>query len=263
VHDGDSWQKGFALDGSHSTEPQATRRHILSCMGGWRAVGRLRGHLVSSQLHPVLEEGEGLVAWAHVHAPEDGRHGIVALTPGRCLVHWTARDRTDVAVAWAELAGWCLTDASRGGPVLILNTRRGDVAVRLPVSSKARARRASALLQSIAAMAPTEAARPVGLTSAPELALQAERRGLGGHTRRVVVTVIGLLLILFGLLFASPFVPGPGLLTILAGLAVLAREYDWAKDAHVWLKGRLERLLRWRRSRRRRRDRGNAGVRQG
>jgi uncharacterized protein (TIGR02611 family) len=47
------------------------------------------------------------------------------------------------------------------------------------------------------------------------------------HGRRVVVTVIGAVVVLAGL--AMSVLPGPGLLTIAAGLAILATEYDWAK----------------------------------
>ena len=46
--------------------------------------------------------------------------------------------------------------------------------------------------------------------------------------RRIVVIVVGTTIILIGI--ALLVLPGPGILTILAGLAVLATELVWAKN---------------------------------
>ena len=45
--------------------------------------------------------------------------------------------------------------------------------------------------------------------------------------KRIAVTVLGLLLLLVGLVMMVT--PGPGILLIFAGLAVLATEYVWAE----------------------------------
>lgn len=52
---------------------------------------------------------------------------------------------------------------------------------------------------------------------------------LGRSGKRITVTVVGAALIVVGLVMLV--VPGPGLLAILAGLAVLATEYAWARRA--------------------------------
>ena len=49
------------------------------------------------------------------------------------------------------------------------------------------------------------------------------------HVKRGAVTVLGFGLIAAGGVFL--FLPGPGLLIIVAGLAVLATEYVWARNA--------------------------------
>ncbi|MDF2969391.1 MAG: hypothetical protein K0Q93_3169 [Nocardioidaceae bacterium] len=64
----------------------------------------------------------------------------------------------------------------------------------------------------------------------------AERRETGGpdapakserwSTRKLVVTVVGTVLLLAGV--AALVLPGPGLLLLLAGLVILATEFDWA-----------------------------------
>jgi uncharacterized protein (TIGR02611 family) len=45
--------------------------------------------------------------------------------------------------------------------------------------------------------------------------------------KRIAVLVVGLLLIVAGILLLV--LPGPGLLVTMAGLAVLATEYEWAR----------------------------------
>ncbi|MEJ7636297.1 PGPGW domain-containing protein [Aeromicrobium sp.] len=45
--------------------------------------------------------------------------------------------------------------------------------------------------------------------------------------RRIVLEVVGWLLLLAGA--AAIFLPGPGLLLVVAGLAVLSKQYEWAE----------------------------------
>ena len=47
--------------------------------------------------------------------------------------------------------------------------------------------------------------------------------------RRWARIVMGFTVILFGLILTIPGVPGPGLLIMIAGLAILATEYVWAR----------------------------------
>lgn len=50
--------------------------------------------------------------------------------------------------------------------------------------------------------------------------------GLAGATRRVLLETLGWLLVGAGV--AALVLPGPGLLLLFAGLAILAEQYDWA-----------------------------------
>lgn len=50
--------------------------------------------------------------------------------------------------------------------------------------------------------------------------------GLGGHSRRLALQVLGWLLVVVGV--AALFLPGPGLLALAGGLAVLSQQYEWA-----------------------------------
>jgi uncharacterized protein (TIGR02611 family) len=47
------------------------------------------------------------------------------------------------------------------------------------------------------------------------------------NAKRVAVTVLGLVVVLAGILMLV--LPGPGIITIIAGLAILATEYVWAE----------------------------------
>jgi len=56
--------------------------------------------------------------------------------------------------------------------------------------------------------------------------------------KRIAVTVAGLVLLLAGL--AMMVLPGPGILVIIAGLAVLATEYVWAQRMLNYAKRKAE-----------------------
>ncbi|HET8562149.1 MAG TPA: PGPGW domain-containing protein [Marmoricola sp.] len=47
------------------------------------------------------------------------------------------------------------------------------------------------------------------------------------HAKRMVLVVLGWVLVLGGI--AALVLPGPGLLALFAGLALLSQEYDWAR----------------------------------
>jgi hypothetical protein len=212
---------------------------------------RLRERMVLGDLRALLDETEGVTGWAHVQASGPRRHGVLALTTRRCCLQWTGHELDDVLVAWEDIGSWDVASSGGGEPVLSFRTVAHQVEMRLPVTSRARARRASHVLTRFA-----ELASPVGgPVAAADLRVRAPRRGVYGHTRRLVVTLLGLATILIGLAFASPFVPGPGALTILAGLTLLASEYDWARDLHLWLRRHVDRFVRRVRARRRGRPR--------
>lgn len=68
------------------------------------------------------------------------------------------------------------------------------------------------------------------------------RETLVRTSRIVVTTTIGALLVALGVVLIP--LPGPGLLIIIAGVAVLAREYRWARRVRDELKARAAELRR-------------------
>jgi len=61
--------------------------------------------------------------------------------------------------------------------------------------------------------------------------------------RQVTIAAAGSVLILVGVVLSIPFVPGPGFLLIAAGIAVLAREFHWAKRLVIRMKQFGRRVL--------------------
>ena len=57
---------------------------------------------------------------------------------------------------------------------------------------------------------------------------------LARHGRRMGVTVAGVIVILVGIVLCP--LPGPGVAIIIAGLAILATEYVWARRLLHWVR---------------------------
>ena len=69
--------------------------------------------------------------------------------------------------------------------------------------------------------------------------------------RRVVLIVVGFTLLAAGIVMSVPLVPGPGLLVVVAALAILAVEFVWARRLLARVKqegGRLRDRLKLRRN---------------
>ena len=65
-------------------------------------------------------------------------------------------------------------------------------------------------------------------------------RWVGRSSRRIIITTVGFSLTAVGIVLLV--IPGPGLLLIAAGLAVLATEYAWARSALNATKARAAKL---------------------
>jgi uncharacterized protein (TIGR02611 family) len=88
----------------------------------------------------------------------------------------------------------------------------------------------------------TEELADRGPDDRPELLIKLQERKERHKQRnivyRVAIVIAGVLIVIAGIFMSGPGVPGPGILTIIAGLGFLALEFDWAER---W----LERVVIW------------------
>lgn len=68
-------------------------------------------------------------------------------------------------------------------------------------------------------------------------------QALKSHGRKVIIAVVGGAVLLVGLV-TIPY-PGPGWLTVFAGLAILSTEFDWAKRVLRYARGKYDAWQSW------------------
>ena len=71
-----------------------------------------------------------------------------------------------------------------------------------------------------------------------------DRRFLRRYGRRIAIGVLGTAVLIAGFILSLPLVPGPGLLIIFAGLAILSTEFAWAERWRERVKARAEQAAR-------------------
>ncbi len=193
-----------------------------------RLAERREAHILTHP-KPHLETGEGVKHWIRVRRPGGGREGFAYLTPVRLVVHWLGGQEAFV-IDLAGIRAWGQSGNTPGGPVLTIETTGGDLRMQLPAGSEAVTSQVKRFLEAFARSTP---GRPHPSVEAIA-GITTEEMSWGRRSRRIVVTVSGVALTIVGIVLAVPLVPGPGLLVAIGGIALLASEYDWAKDALNW-----------------------------
>jgi uncharacterized protein (TIGR02611 family) len=207
-----------------------------------------------------LDPGEPVLAWVRARAPRAGfgwqRSGFMYATPHKLLVYWAGQNEGHLSVPWESIRAWGVKNDASGGPVLGVETDTELFYVQMRSLTRPSARGATDFLQVFASRAP-KVRRALSQEFKSErhlLVVEKARRSLAGHTKRVIVTVLGLVLVIVGAVFLV--LPGPGLLLLIPGLVLLGSEYDWAEDSLQWTKEKYRRTreaIRERRARRKQR----------
>lgn len=219
-----------------------------------RGIGNLRERMVLGPFRSLLDVDEPIQAWVHVVGDED-RTGVLFVTERRCLLHLGSIEHPTVMISWAELTGWDLAMPANGPAEVTLGSADERLDVRLPLTTAGQTRKANDVVGHLhRSSVVATSSEATDKDSTGPIPLQPAQRGVRGQVRRVIVTVVGILVILLSALFASPFVPGPGALTFLAGLALLSSEYDWARDVHTWFRRKFEQVWAWWKRRREQRQ---------
>ena len=214
-------------------------------MGLLRKVSEYRERQILEHADPCLEDGEQVTHWVRVREPGKRASGVMYITPRRCIFYWSGWSSEPTAVTWEEIRSWGVDRDRHRGPVLGIETKDSTIFVQILVGTDGLVSNANAFLERFGDIAPmpvaplAESTHPQDYKAARSLRVSKEKKSVASHTRRIVVTIIGLLLVAVGIVLLV--VPGPGILVVLAGLAVLGSEYDWAQDALAWARKRVRR----------------------
>jgi uncharacterized protein (TIGR02611 family) len=207
-------------------------------------IAEKRDDIILSRARPHLDDGEEVIHWARARRHGSNDDGFVYVTERRLVVHWSRRDHGHYMIPWERVTAWGISESGGKGPILAIESPDERAEVQLKVGTEASASRVRGFLDVFGELAPIprRALHPTGKMG--EVAewhpnVQRERRSVAGHTQRVMVTIIGVGLIVLAALIIP--VPGPwSFILTLGGLAVLAREYDWAQDVRDWVHDRYK-----------------------
>jgi uncharacterized protein (TIGR02611 family) len=201
-----------------------------------------------------LAPREEILAWARIRDPDRRRRGVIYIARQGCFVRWATGTESTQLIGWENVETWGITQEGHEGPLLCIQTSEGQTVVKLPALTNRMALNVSSFLAMFGELAPWPKASPKDEAGDPrrefhplvDVSIRRERRSLPGYTKRVFVTVLGGALLVLGVFLSLPLVPGPGLLTMIAGLAILSTEYDFASDALDWARERYRKTKqRW------------------
>ena len=208
-------------------------------------ISAARDRHILSHAKACLEPGEEIVEWVRIRHPENRGTGFIYLTHRSCIVYWSGIGSTPKATDLRDVRSWGVDRDADKGPVLGFETDDGSTFVQLTVGTEGMVEKVNAFLERFAAHAPApqgplqESSHPDDYEAKRGLRVGKETKSLATHTRRLAWTVLGITVLAAGVVLL--FVPGPGILVVLLGLSLLAREYDWAQDILHWARNKYHR----------------------
>lgn len=219
---------------------------LLKKMALLKKLADFRERQILEHAEPFLDEGEEVLSWIRTTRAHESTRGFIFLTEKRVVVSWSkVGPDENRSFRWDELSAWGLAHDGGRGPLFAVET--DDVAYRahILVGTDGMVTNANMFLVHFVDKAPRPR-RPLEHVEDPQtyrttqIKLEREHRTVGKHTRRAIVTIIGLCLIIVAFLIG--WIPGPwSIPLVIAGLAVLATEYDWADDFLTWIRIRYRR----------------------
>jgi uncharacterized protein (TIGR02611 family) len=205
-------------------------------------ISQFRERHIASHAEPYLDDDEEIIQWVRARNVEGRGDGFIYLTDRRCVIHYTSRSDNHGSPTWDEVNAWGISRGTKGGPVLGIETAKGDSHfVQMVVTTPAMAREVATFVERFADLAPDPAGSMVSgkhigrFEPRRKVEVERHRKSIKDQTQRIIITVLGVVLIVVGIIITP--LPGPWSLPLLiAGLAILASEYDWAKDARDWVR---------------------------
>lgn len=214
-------------------------------MGLVARISEQRRALIEGHAGPYLDDGEAVRHWVRARRVGARGEGFVFLTDHRFLIVWTGKDEEHCSISWDEVKNWALIRHASRGPILGVKTADDVWTAQIRVGTGGQVAAARELVRNLARKAPPTT-DPFGDPSDlgewetnPVVRASKEKRTLSDRARRIAITVVGASLIVVAILIIP--LPGPWSFVLnLAGLAILAREYDWAQDLLVWARRKFE-----------------------
>lgn len=204
-------------------------------------LSRFRERLVLGPIVRYLDGDDEVLAWTHASIPGTRAPGVLAVTRYHCVLHVASSAIPDITTPLPQLSGFKL---NRRNPEVVRVRLVGEVEVDVELSLTHRVRSRS-VGRVLSALTSHHIAAPQGFDPALTSPIPPMVRSARHHARRIWVTMLGIVVLMLSAVFASPFVPGPGALTAVAGIAILASEYEWARDLHVWAARQADRFMSW------------------
>lgn len=211
-----------------------------------RRISDIRKNHILGYARPHLDDGEEVAHWVRARHPERRRvEGFMYVTTKRFILCWTGSDLEPHSIEWEEIEAWGVDDEPRGGPVLFIERDHAPAVAQMPVTTHGMADTVARFVRHFAERAPDPVDPPQEdvwrrrFAPRSDVKVSPAHRSVASQVQRAAITVLGIVLVVGGIAITP--LPGPwSFPVIIAGLAVLAREYDWAKDVRDWVRERYK-----------------------
>lgn len=214
-------------------------------MGFVSLISDKRQELIERRASPHLEPGEDIVLWVRSRRVGEKGEGFIFLTERRVIMHWTGKDDGHCIASWDEIDTWGLATEVPGGPVIGIETRGENWYAQIAASTSNMAEDARDFIRRFNELAPPPRRRfkdtdDIGrFETEGDVEVDMVKQSVPQMVRRLALTTLGAALIVAAILIVP--LPGPWSFVLsIAGLAVLSREYDWAKDLLEWTKEKYQ-----------------------
>ena len=214
-------------------------------MGFVSVISDKRQELIERRASPHLEPGEEIVLWVRSRRVNEKGEGFIFLTERRVIMHWTGNDDGHCIARWDEIDSWGLATDLPGGPVIGIETGHENWYAQIAASKSNMAEDARLFIKKINELAPSPRRRfkdtnDIGrFETDGDVEIDMVKHSVSQMVRRLALTALGAALVIAAVLIIP--LPGPWSFVLsIAGLAVLSREYDWAKDLLEWTREKYQ-----------------------
>jgi uncharacterized protein (TIGR02611 family) len=210
-----------------------------------RKLSEYRERQILDHAEAALTDTEQVTHWVRVKDPNKRGGGFLFLTEQHCVLYWSGWSSDPISIAWADIRSWGVDRDGSQGPVIGIETEDSTRFVQILVGTDGMVAKANEFLERFAALAPqpkgplSQSSHPHDYRAGKGISVAKETKSMASHTRRLIVTILGVAVLCLGIVLLA--LPGPGILVVLAGLAILGSEYDWAQDILSWARQRYRR----------------------